>query len=1108
MIDQPQPDQAIQAGTPPPAAPPAEPAPADPDAIPLPPLPPPPTLAPIDQGWSVFEAVLLLLVATLCFFVGSFAISTSEFWLRLATGRAIADGQPLGVDPFSFASVKDGAPVPWVNHSWLYDLGLYHLYTTFGGASVVIVQALLMVVLFFILLNLRPDGSSRLSALLLAGLTVLVASQRPLPSPMLISYVFFGLMFLLLFRGGALGADADEDRPGQRALWGMPLLFALWVNLDTWFFLGLVTLALIVIGNLAASVLGWGGRDRPAIQLAVVAASAAACALNPYGLQVFTFPAEAAYALGPWLPRVLDGGAEALRGFERVDGESFRSNYFGPFHRNYLPILPQTFVLVSVAYFLLLLLSALAMVLRIVSGLARNGSGVPVGRLLALGLAAYLGAMQYRMIPLFAVVAGPLTMLNFADFGRWWRSRASVAQEPVFHPGLARLVAGMLALIALGLAWPGWLHARIGGPSSRRVAWHVQEDPSLRAAALALKRAEAKHVFNYNFDMANYCAWFAPGVRCYVDQRLALFPQEAHRYAKAKKALETTAADILTEAPASSARRDWSDAFQHHAIDHLAMSRSNDPPEVLILYMCWLDPSRWIQEYLDGRGGVFAYSAAGEGNPLALHEKMLREAFGPVPEERRVPRKLATMPETSALSLYLHGQAPVLSSNVTEPLVHREYFQLIRQYWPRAYEQAQLVGVWPASARLGAAAPNSVLLSLFLSPRPPRARDSGPVAAPLLAIRQARRAVAEHPLEPRAYKALHLAYLVQAFDVEEYWAGAGKTERVELRRVQIASAFRTYLDLQPDDWNARTEFAQFLQRDYLLDAALEQMTLALHSLEKQRRQVRDKRVADNLKAQEKGLMDFNKRIGDEVKRRRTDFDIKTGRKKPLEKFSRAFLEPYEDVDERNQPFRDPRGMGLALEGLKQLDNVDSSELKAQEKPLVRVLRFRVLMQLGRLGEAGEELDYIEHRQWADECRLWYAAALGNYEFVDQSIMRIEAMREKSAPLAAQRAKLREAAVGLLMIPKSADMPIVLPAHYSAYWSIVYPFALQSALLQQEIAAHADSRTLRGLFALEAGDTAKAAELFTEALRIAGPDGRFTDRPIAERYLELLRAQNR
>ena len=62
--------------------------------------------------------------------------------------------------------------------------------------------------------------------------------------------------------------------------------------------------------------------------------------------------------------------------------------------------------------------------------------------------------------------------------------------------------------------------------------------------------------------------------------------------------------------------------------------------------------------------------------------------------------------------------------------------------------------------------------------------------------------------------------------------------------------------------------------------------------------------------------------------------------------------------------------------------------------------------------------------------------------------------------------------------------------------------------RQTAQPRAEWRTLRGLFALEFGDTAKAQEHFAEALRSAGPHLSFPDRPIAERYLELLRAQRK
>src|SRR5437016_1866109 len=102
MTDQPQPEHGIQA-TPPAAVPSTaiQEAPPEPDVIPLPPLPPPPLPA-LAVRWSAFDYFLFLLAATLAVFLGSFAVTNNDFWLHLATGRAIVHGEhTFGVDPFS-----------------------------------------------------------------------------------------------------------------------------------------------------------------------------------------------------------------------------------------------------------------------------------------------------------------------------------------------------------------------------------------------------------------------------------------------------------------------------------------------------------------------------------------------------------------------------------------------------------------------------------------------------------------------------------------------------------------------------------------------------------------------------------------------------------------------------------------------------------------------------------------------------------------------------------------------------------------------------------------------------------------------------------------------
>src|SRR5262249_44402354 len=87
-------------------------------------------------------------------------------------------------------------------------------------------------------------------------------------------------------------------------LWLLPPLFALWVNLDSWFILGPFTVALFLVGEalhdyFAAAPPGPdapepGTKRRLGLILAV---GLAACLLNPHGVYGFALPPELAYLL-------------------------------------------------------------------------------------------------------------------------------------------------------------------------------------------------------------------------------------------------------------------------------------------------------------------------------------------------------------------------------------------------------------------------------------------------------------------------------------------------------------------------------------------------------------------------------------------------------------------------------------------------------------------------------------------------------------------------------------------------------------------------------------------------------------------------------------------
>src|SRR5260370_1589294 len=89
-----------------------------------------------------------------------------------------------------------------------------------------------------------------------------------------------------------------------RPIIAIPILFALWVNLDEWFILGPFAVALYLIGDLLQQVIApiRTDDDAPAPghlgRLSLVfGVGLAACLLNPYHVRAFQVPSD----LAPWV---------------------------------------------------------------------------------------------------------------------------------------------------------------------------------------------------------------------------------------------------------------------------------------------------------------------------------------------------------------------------------------------------------------------------------------------------------------------------------------------------------------------------------------------------------------------------------------------------------------------------------------------------------------------------------------------------------------------------------------------------------------------------------------------------------------------------------------
>jgi hypothetical protein len=254
----------------------------------------------------------------------------------------------------------------------------------------------------------------------------------------------------------------------------------------------------------------------------VVATAVVACLVNPYGFKVFTLPSDWAFLTLP----------PGLR-----SDELFRELFRSPFEKDYASAAAGT--IPASAYFLLLGLSLGSFVL--------NSSGWRWDRVLIWSALAGASIWLARLVPFFAVVAAPITVLNFQSAfarrsDRPLDARAAFARA--FLGGFGRFTTLLVGLGLLALAWPGGL-ARDAktAQQERRVAWALAPDESsVRAAeqmaawydAGKLRPGESRG-FHVPFQFGYYCAWHCPNEKILFDIRMTN-PSLAGPYAATRKA--------------------------------------------------------------------------------------------------------------------------------------------------------------------------------------------------------------------------------------------------------------------------------------------------------------------------------------------------------------------------------------------------------------------------------------------------------------------------------------------------------------------------------------------------------------------------------------------
>jgi hypothetical protein len=704
-------------------------------------------------------------------------------------------------------------------------------------------------------------------------------------------------------------------------------------------------------------------------------------------------------------------------------------------------------------------------------------------RLLIWLVFALLSLTLARAIPFFAVVGGVIAALNWQDFAV---QRFGV--QPSLDPRrknwalLGRTLTFVVGLVLLVLAWPGWLNARPEQPRqvhrNHRVAWTIDVDASLRAAALKLAELRANkvlteedHGFNFAPEVANYCAWFCPQEKDFIDYRFQLFQDNLSTFTNVREA--------LTRSPDSvaSTDTDWPRVFRERGISHVIVYSSGDA--LLRMRPFWALPYRWAMLYADGRTAVFGWidpDNSAKARRWRGHEVNLNQlAFGPnrkpddrLPEEALEPEKNPDVPQpVSWWTQYATGPPP-RSPALDEAAMYRTWFDdTLRRYHLVAERLSNLVmNTREAFLRLG---PGYMVLQsmprqlaaqrerLELRDRLLYTQNRMPSPALMLAVRAARRALDANANDTDAYRELGLAYWLQ---FENYERRYQYPSLQQLRQIQIITAFQNARTLQPDSPTVHKHLAlmygQMFVEPLLFNVTHVQPQVSFIDLEIEHLQEWANLIraagpqlvirGDGAEPSKETADEFSKRIEGlerdvkqrekavDLQRRRNDYEVTTANKPPIEKIKRA-LE-----------------LGLVKQALDVLkEPVDLSE---DGKELV----IRLYLATGEVQLLLDPEKTSIANPWNN---FFLRAAVGDYRQAESYLGQIVRSQE---PLSIRN--------------------LLVDIRAQAFQAGLHPLALAEMVRTPfAFAGQANDWVLWGLLALEEGATDKAAERFRKAIEM-------------------------
>lgn len=222
----------------------------------------------------IFVLILGLYTSLLFYKVDFFALSINDLGRHIKNGQTLF--QTLDVLKVNFYSYTN-PNFSFINHHWLSGVIFSFLHGLFGFSGLVIFKvAVLLVTFTFVFLASIKKADFWLVALFSLP-TILLLKERTEIRPEMFSYLFTAIFLYLLI-------DSEKNPNSKKIFWLVPLQI-LWVNLHSFFFIGILLTAGFLFEKFLLNIKNL--KNNPALKkiALLLLMLLAACLVNPNGIR-------------------------------------------------------------------------------------------------------------------------------------------------------------------------------------------------------------------------------------------------------------------------------------------------------------------------------------------------------------------------------------------------------------------------------------------------------------------------------------------------------------------------------------------------------------------------------------------------------------------------------------------------------------------------------------------------------------------------------------------------------------------------------------------------------------------------------------------------------